>query len=158
MILCDIDGTLTYKPDGLVVDFTDVNPKPKDYVVNFINQIGRTEQVYFFTKRRKQYKDVTIELLKNIGIDVIYGLIMRPDDVYGIHTDKIKWEMFERMTIFKPFLYIEDHHPTIELFKKNGVNTIHPNRLRGFSDKGVEEAIFELNQMAYILSAEMPMG
>lgn len=135
MIMCDIDGTITKKPDIGNIDFTSIECIPNLDVIEFLiaAQEKAQEPVLFFTKRGEIYRRNTYALIKSLFPDefsfIVYGRNIYLDDYITLPTYKFKLEMFSYYMIKKDqiTLYIEDDIKTVNAFNEIGIFTITPD-------------------------------
>jgi hypothetical protein len=135
MIMCDIDGTITKKPDDGLIDFTSIECIPNLDVINFLiaAQEKAHEPVLFFTKRGEIYRRNTYALIKSLFPDefsfIVYGRNIYLDNYITLPTYKFKLEMFSYYMIKKDqiTLYIEDDINTVNAFNEIGIFTVTPD-------------------------------
>lgn len=133
--MCDIDGTITKKPDIGNIDFTSIECIPNLDVIEFLKKAQETvcEPVIFFTKRSDNYRKNTYELVKSLFPDefsfIIYGRDIYLDNFVLEPTYKFKLEMFSHYMINKNriSLYVEDDINTVNAFNEIGIFTVTPD-------------------------------
>ena len=127
IIICDIDGTLAFKCDREVFDFSlaenDKINKPIAKLLELYN--GENYGTVFVTGRPEHYREVTENWLNNYHIDYV-SLFMRPNN--DNRSQKIvKKEIFIKYIkpIYEIELVIDDNDSLIEMWKTEfGLNCL----------------------------------
>jgi hypothetical protein len=119
IILCDIDGTLTIKPDDGKIDFNSTEAIPNNNVVLFLNRYHKKYDIIFFTKRKNSFIEPTTQLAKTILGRDNFKIIMRKDDCQLEHNRNIKENMFKENDLKNVWIYIEDDKSIRQQFTKH---------------------------------------
>ena len=72
------------------------NPKPVEHASDVINLLGSYGDIFFLTKRKHDERDVTIKLLKDIGIKTQYALFTECDKPAVINRLSIDYMIEDR--------------------------------------------------------------